>query len=236
MKPRGSASQSSSDRLLNDYGDVLIQVPGGLGGEIAIQRFDELDRKCLAFALGEQGGGAVDLGSGQALQPVRLALADMETWAFDLQDLGARYDELVKLLPGAKLRFFRKDLRALEASDLPDDLRLVYSQRTLHYLRFQESVQLLRTLVPRLVGGARCFLSVSGLHSELGQGYAASVNDLASRFGYLAPEIKKRHGIEEEVCLYSQDDLERLGTASNLKVERIWLSAFGNVKGIFTVD
>jgi methyltransferase family protein len=225
---------SGPSRVINSSGDILIPVPGGRGGEIGAQRFDELDRRCLTYALSVREGSALDLGAGHGLQSLRLALADLPTTAIDIQDLASRYESLTATVAGIRLGFVRRDLKDLSPEDVPERLNVVYSQRTLHYLRFHDAVRVLRALASKLLPTARFFISVSGINSPLGEGYSAAKTPLGARFGELETSMGNLHGIQEPVCLYSEDDMALLASAADLKVQEIWSSDFKNIKGIFS--
>jgi hypothetical protein len=110
---------------------------------------------------------------------------------------------------------------------------VAYSQRFIHYLRFQEAARLLATLASRLCPGARLFISASGMQSELSEGYPHAGNPLEERFALLASAMQAKHGVREPVCLYTKDELERLVLAQGFTAIRTWASPFGNVKGVF---
>ena len=80
----------------------------------------------------------------------------------------------------------------------------------------------------------RLYLSVSGLHSELGHGYEAGTAPRAARFGHLAPGMAAKHGIHAAVCLQEEDDLRWLAQRSGYAVQALWTSPFGNLKAVLT--
>jgi hypothetical protein len=80
---------------------------------------------------------------------------------------------------------------------------------------------------------AKLFLSASGLQSELGVDYGGREDALRDRFSPLSPAMALKHGIHESVCLYTMDELVSLCEHASFRVERIFSSSFGNVKGIY---
>ncbi|NLY94710.1 MAG: class I SAM-dependent methyltransferase [Myxococcales bacterium] len=216
----------------NRYGDDLDRAEGGFGADIASQRMDALDRAALHHALSLDGGHALDLGAGSSIQAVRFATLGLETLAVDAlpraRTLVGRLD-LERALP---IRYLEKDARALTRGDLPARLDLVYSQRFIHHLRHGEAVALLRLVAEAMPPGARLFLSASGLASELAEGYPAG--PIEARYATLSPAMQAKHHIEGPVCLYAAEELEALAEAAGFATERVELSPFGNVKGIFT--
>ena len=83
-----------------------------------------------------------------------------------------------------------RDARDVEWRQLPP-ADLVYSQRFLHYLPFPDASDLLHALVrPR----RRCsfYLSMSGLDSELADGYPEG--PIETRFARLGAGLRAKHG------------------------------------------
>jgi hypothetical protein len=223
---------------LNLYGDRLFPTTGRHGGNISSQRLDELDVQALRYALQlrNQQAAALDLGCGLGLQGLRFATLGLRSLLIDRlpveQTVLGRTD-LAALLP---ISYLQRDARHLTAADLPARLQLCYSQRFLHYLRFEEAVALLRLIRQRMEPGAKLFLSASGLDSELGTGYAGRSQPLAERWAPLSPELAARHRISEAVCLYRPEDLGKLAQTASFFPERVFSSPFGNVKGVFSAS
>ena len=219
---------------LNLYGDALIETTGTHGADIASQRVDVLDRAALAHVLQVTAERPVclDLGCGFGWQGVRFALLGARAHLFDLLP-PSRLVSAVAAEPGIALAYDQADLRELARLALPPAIDVVFSQRTLHYLPYDAARALLSLLAGRMGEGAMLYVSVSGLASELGAGYPHAALPIAQRGAPLAPAMQRRHGIAEPVCLYAPEELAALAQGCGFGAERVWVSAFGNVKGIF---
>lgn len=219
---------------LNTYGDALVQTTGSHGADIASQRIDPLDHQALAAALDFHPRKAVciDLGCGLGLQGLRFAALGLECHLYDLLPEPPLL-RAVRELGALDLRYRAGDLRSLPDHALPARIDLAFSQRFIHYLRYAEALDLMRQVAQRLAPGARFFVSASGIDSELGHGYAHRGRPLADRYATLAPAPQDKHDIREEVCLYSEDDLQQLMRTAGLGCRSIGRSAFGNIKGVF---
>ena len=219
---------------LNLYGDQLVPTSGRHGGDIASQRIDALDLACLEYCLSLGSGvSAVDIGCGLGAQGFRLAALGASVTLCDPLDISERVGQFNELFPAASVRFLRCDARQLAAVDIEQPLAIVYSQRCLHYLRFDEARAVLQTLRDVCRPEARFFISASGIDSELGDGYAGEANDVRDRMAPLSAEMAKKHGVHDDICLYSEDDLARLGEAAGLEVISVTASEFGNKKASF---
>jgi SAM-dependent methyltransferase len=222
---------------LNLYGDRLVATSGRHGGDIASQRIDDLDRACLEFCLaGRPGASAVDIGCGLGAQGFRLAALGAAVTLCDPVDISARVGQFNALFPAAPVRFLQRDARDLSAADFDQPLDIVYSQRAIHYLRFDEARALLERLRGVCQPHARFFISASGIDTELGDDYAGAAPDVCERMAKLAPAMAAKHGVHEEICLYALDDLARLGDEAGLDVISVTASAFGNKKAIFGLE
>jgi SAM-dependent methyltransferase len=215
--------------------EQLLHPAASHGVDIASQWIDHLDREALRFAVSPQipRRVALDLGCGVGTQGIRFAVFGCRTVLYDVADIGERIERARRSLEIAGLEFRQIDLREATIEDFPPDVGVAYSQRFIHYLRFEEASRLLATLARRLCPKARLFLSASGLGSELGIGYRGAERPIEHRFAPLSGEMQARHGVHEPVCLYTQEELERLVLAQGFTAVRTWSSPFGNVKGVF---
>ena len=205
------------------------------GVDISSQWADQLDLEALRFVVspGIPKRVAVDLGCGLGTQGIRFAVLGCKVVLYDIADIGERVERVRQALAVPELEFRNIDLREATPEHFPPDVGVAYSQRFIHYLRFEEASRLLAMLAGRLCARARLFLSASGLQSELGIGYAHASHPIEHRFAALDAEMQARHGVREPVCLYAQEELERLVVAQGFAAIRTWRSPFGNVKGVF---
>lgn len=90
----------------------------------------------------------------------------------------------------------------------------------------------IRQLMKKLRIGGKLYISILGLHSELGEGYAGREQSIYERFARLAPPLADKYGIAEPVCLYSERDLFLLLLESGASVLRTLTTTWGNVKGV----
>lgn len=207
---------------------------GAHGIDVSSRGTDKLDRDCLHFALDcdAPDATAIDLGCGLGAQSLRLAALGWRVWMYDQLDLAATVSSW-NAIHGNRLTYVRRDLRRLAPADLPAAPRIVYSQRCLHYLPYADACDLLTMLAGTMPAGGRAFLSVSGLHGELGAGYSHATRPVRARFCRLAPEIADRYECHEPVCLYAEEDLAALVQRAGLQVDSLTRTTFGNLKGTF---
>lgn len=219
---------------LNQWNDRVIETTGTHGADIASQRMDELDEAALRFALdwNDEPVTALDLGCGMGVQGLRFSLTGVDTTLVDILDISERVEALNELFDIGDLRFLERDVRELTAADVPANLKLVYSQRFVHYLTWDETHELFELLAENVQPGGRLFVSASGLNTELGEGYPDRDAPPERRFSELAPAVAEKHDIREKVCLYEREDMRRLLTETGFRVKSISTSGFGNVKAI----
>jgi SAM-dependent methyltransferase len=205
------------------------------GVDIASQWVDELDLEALRFVVSPKMPKrvALDLGCGVGTQGIRFAVLGCRSFLYDLVDIRERIERIRQALDIQHLEFRLLDLRQATPEDFPAAAGVAYSQRFIHYLRFEEASRLLALLASRLCPGARLFISASGLGSELGRGYAHAQHSVEHRFAHLAADMQAKHDVREPVCLYTKEELERLVVGHGFSAIRTWTSPFGNVKGVF---
>lgn len=222
---------------LNLYGDTRTPTASGHGVDIASQRTDDLDDASIARVRKLVEAGTTrplvfDLGCGFGAHSARLAAAGATVMAFDLDDNREEIRRRVVAEGVAEHVSFvqldiRKGLAPLQSK--PD---IIYSQRTLHYLTFDEAKSLLSMLAAKNNGPTAFFLSASGLNSELGNGYAHSSLPVEQRHSELAVDMREKHAIHGPVCLYSINDMMQLIRECGLIPINVHASPFGNIKAI----
>jgi SAM-dependent methyltransferase len=224
------------DRL-NLYGDVARPTEGGHGNDIASQRTDELDLLAvanitarMARSVGKSTVRALDIGCGKGGQAARMAMAGAQVMAIDVEDCA---DEVAALMREAGVGDGSWAFRQMGIEDIgklnfrPE---IVVCQRMIHYLRWDDALRALSSLRLVAADGAMLYLSASGMHSELRDGYADECIDVRERFAPLREDRAQHHEILLPVCLYWQDELAALAGEAGWSVSRVFRSDFGNVK------
>ena len=223
------------EKILNKYGDKIIQTTGSHGVDISAQRIDDLDKKALKYVLknAEKNLKGLDAGCGNGIQSVRFALLNVQMYLIDILDLQQTIKNISKILfLTNKLIYLQKDIKGIEVADLPPNIDFVYSQRFVHYLRYGEANTFVSTITKPIKTNGLVFLSASGIHSDLGTSYKGNSLPIEKRYCKLSPSIASKHNIFEKVCLYSKKELSALLIRNKLKVQDIWESPFGNIKAI----
>jgi len=192
---------------------------------------DDLDRLSLMFVLNRaESNHVVDIGCGDAFQTLRFCLLQRKVFAYDI----VRPENILSLVGSLSIaprfKFNEADLAHLAVVEFPRRIDCIYSQRFIHYLRFQEAKKLLSRLFANTVRTGKIFISASGISSELSTGYFGLNHSLETRYANLSTHMEEKHGIFAPVCLYSEDDLLQLMSVSGFECERLWRSKFGNLK------
>ena len=117
--------------------------------------------------------------------------------------------------------------------DIPGEpFDIIVIRRGLCAMRHEAARQAVRRLLLELRIGGKLYVSVLGLHSELGDGYPAAETPVEERFAELAPAIAEKYGVSGPVCLYTERNLFMLLLAAGASVLRTMTTTYGNVKGI----
>ena len=202
------------------------------GIDIAKGRVDNLDKDVIRFAIGYKGKKvAVDIGSGQSRLSVILALLGFEVWCYDIEDHSRHFATLDKVLGlEGRVHFVHIDISTLTHSDLPHDIVVAVSQRTLHHLQYTDVKNVLSLLYNKMTRGGRLYLSLSGLGSKLSGGYECADSPVESRFCEVGEVGKKVYSIGANVCLYTTQEVQELVEECKFTVTDVIESNFGNVK------
>lgn len=124
------------------------------------------------------------------------------------------------------------ELPGLPDSPDGDSFDLIVVRRGLCSMPYEEARSVLRQLLLKLKIGGKLYISVLGLHSELGTGYADAERPVNERFATLDPVLARKYDIPMPVCLYTERNLFMLLLESGASVLRTLTTTYGNVKGI----
>lgn len=230
------STQPPAGTPLNVHGDVLVKTTGSHGPDISSQRMDELDHETLRYALSLSNlrlANALDVGCGFGAQSRRLAELGLSVLMVDLEDRRETAFQINSLVGGTLAKAYYGDIRTISDAELPSNLHLFYSQRTLHYMSFEDAHRVLTRIAQRMEQGTKAFISMASMTSELANGYDGTGIDIAKRLFSLSRELAEKHSIFEPLCLYWKDEFAHLLETSGFAVERITRSEFGALKGIF---
>lgn len=117
--------------------------------------------------------------------------------------------------------------------ELPDEpYDIIVLRRGLCSMPYDQARSVIRQLMLKLRIGGKLYVSILGLHSELGDGYAGGELPINERFCPLAPAVAKKYGIDRPVCLYTERNLFMLLLEAGASVLRTLTTTYGNVKGV----
>ncbi len=218
---------------INIYGDEFVPTLQGYGNDVSSSRIDDLDRNCLDYAAKlvvkhkETGKivRALDLGGGLGGQSKRLALLGADVTFVDLGNRRDAIDNFNKSHKGPPITFIQQNMRDYEGC--PFDI--IYSQRAIQYLRFDEAKTMLSRLFS-LSPEAHVFISAVGLNADDGIDYPDRDKPIHKRFSLLRKDLAEKLQATEPMALYSKEDLSRLLEETGVRDISVWLSASGNVK------
>lgn len=117
-------------------------------------------------------------------------------------------------------------------TDCGEPFDIIVLRRGLCGLPYAQGKALVRQLMKKLKIGGKLFITILGLHSELGDDYPGAEQSLYERFSTLAPVQARKYDIHHEVCLYSERDLFLLLLESGASVLRTMTTTWGNVQGV----
>lgn len=201
------------------------------GIDVVSKRLSFLDKEVIKFALDWKGTKCVvEFGAGSGRLSLILALLGYRVFVYD--KVKPVFIEKLKDL-GLKVEFKSQDIGKIKSHNLPEIIGIFVAERVLHFLRFSETKRVLKIVLNRMEKGGRLFVSLSGLNSPLGEGYAHKDLPVEKRFCTPSDKVMEKFKIDVPICLYTLADAEKLFVG--LSVRKVFLreTPFGNVEGIF---
>jgi len=133
---------------------------------------------------------------------------------------------------GEQIRFTPCDLTALPAEPPGQPYDIIVLRRGLCHIPYEPARGIIHQLLQQLKIGGKLYITVLGLYSELGDGYAARDLPVEERLAPLAPALVEKYGIDLPVCLYTERNLFMLLLEAGGSVLRTMTTTYGNVKGV----
>ncbi len=204
----------------------------GFGVDVAIKRTDDLDKIMLEHLRSKSQPKVLDLGCGAGGQSLRMVKVGAVVTAVDIYDFSTEFNDYRQQenINEDSLNFICADivnLPILLKGRKFDDASI---QRTLHYLPYQSALTTLQFL--RKVVKDKLFISVTGMDSAVGENYLGRDLPTESRFVKLDTVEADIFQIQAPICLYREGEFVELLEKSGWIIERVWSSAFGNLKAV----
>lgn len=198
---------------------------------------DELERLAQEeIAKRRRFGGSVSalvLPAGEGQLAFRLAKMGCAVTGADSADQERRFTGL------ALANGFRDEIRfaAFDYDTIPEDIPggpfdLIICRRGLCRLPYGSARTAVRRLLLELKIGGKLYVSVLGLHSELGDNYPAIEEGIEHRFAVLADAMAEKYAMHYPVCLYTERNLFSLMLECGASVLRTFTTTHGNVKAV----
>lgn len=226
-------------RPINQHGDYFIPAGGGRGVDIASQRRDKLDTESLRYIRSRVKTGrktiALDLGGGFGAHAIRMAQEGAVVLMIDVAGMAAEQFARASAnqgFPPGRLTFLQKDFTQLSPEDIPAGFHVLYSQRAIHFVNYRTAKELMRRLFIHMAPGGAAFVSATGYDTECGRTYLDRSKPVEDRFNHLAPDMQQKHGIEQRLVIYREQDLTALLRSAGFRDVRVWTSSFGNIKAV----
>ncbi len=154
----------------------------------------------------------------------------------DASDIGEWDDETTQRrfldAPCNRVHFAPITLDMPEGKLAHEPFDVIICRQGLCEIPYARAKGIVRQLIRRLKIGGRLYLSMLGLHSELGYRYQATDALVGERFCELSPEIADKYSVHGPVCLYTERDLFCLVLETGGSVLRTFTTTHGNVKGV----
>jgi len=198
------------------------------GIQVTNQRLGRLEKMTLKYALDlNKNSITLDLGGGNGYISWILTLFHHQVFYYDIKP-NWRIKWLKKIFNFKKLKILKKDLKKINYSDLPKNIDLIYSARTLHYLNYENFEALLKKLESRLKKNGKIFITVTGVESEIGKKYPCAEKKIEERFCFLEKEYQERFEIKEKIFLMNFEEFQEIFKKYFI-LEEAWESDFKNL-------
>jgi hypothetical protein len=195
---------------IDDTCDVL-SINGKHGVCRSYYHPDEFDIKVIEYANSLAQGGitdlsALDLGCSPYFpQSWRLAKLGFNVDAFDLENPIDTFDQINKSFKN-RINYKVKDIATLKSSDLQPNYDIIYSNRCLPFLKYNQAYELIHMLVNQVKSKSRFFLSFFSESADYAANYPMDL-PLENRFVPLNNIVARKNQMLAPVCIYKYDEI-----------------------------
>ena len=208
----------------------------GKGKLVSAERVDTLEKELIKFLLNWQGNvrAGADFGCGFGRASIIASILGYKVFLFDSLDLKEHFQKISNALSlQEKLIFKQINLEDLQKTDL-QPISFALLQRVIHYLPYENAVNLLSLIYEKMVPDGKVFATISTPESEFAKSYPCAKVPLEKRFCKIENEEDRlRFDVLSPVCLYSKKEAENLFSKVGFKKEHSEQSRFGNIKMIY---
>lgn len=189
--------------------------------EVLKRHLIERDVRALIYPAGK-----CDLPYEMAQHGISVTAVDEASWSAACQK---RIDK-AKL--GEHITFAAANLHELDQVFPNEPFDVVVCRRGLCSMPYAEAKTAIRQLLKKLRIGGKLYISLLGIHSELGDDYPGVDASVKDRFAPLSPARAQKYGIEGPLCLYGERDVFLLLLEAGASVLRTFTSTHGSVKAV----
>jgi hypothetical protein len=215
-----------------------IWTPDQYAATIKSQRMDDLDRACLDYIhyLKSKHNhiNVIECGGRYGVHTKRMSIAGASVTMIDKielpDDYFSAYGHDGHIFP--IIKHLRKNFLDIVNDDIPSPLHIIYSQRALNYISYNDAYKLLTRFYNALESDGALFLSMAGAETEYGLTHEARHLPIDERFAKISPDMQDRHEIYDNICVYSQSELRDMVQKIGFCDVLLGQSGFGNVKMI----
>jgi SAM-dependent methyltransferase len=191
------------------------------GIDISSRRLDDLEKEFMKFIIsGNNRDVVLDLGSGEGNVGISAGFLNKDVYLYDIYDFKDRVEILKKNFAISKISFTKIDLSKVNYKTFPKNISAIYGGRFLHYLQYENAENLLKILFKNLKTGGKVFFSVTGVETEIANGYDKNIK-IEKRFFKIKDHLQERFLIKEKVTLYKKEEFEKLFENAGFKKEKV---------------
>lgn len=205
---------------------------------IESQLMDDLDQACLTYIhyLKSQLNtvNVIECGGRYGVHTKRMSVAGASVTMIDKMELPDDYfssyghDGLIF----SPIHHLQKDFLNIHDDDIPNPLHIIYSQRALNYISYNDAYSLLSRFYQRLESNGAIFLSMAGAETEYGLTHEMRDKPIEQRYAKIAPLMQEKHNIYDDICVYFCTEITDMMASIGFRDIISGQSKFGNVKVI----
>jgi 2-polyprenyl-3-methyl-5-hydroxy-6-metoxy-1,4-benzoquinol methylase len=217
--------------------DIVFKTDADTGVPILTsQPLDDIDTLCLEYLIEQKQQGktlhCLDIGGGAGKHAIRVAQTGHTATLIDRDDPSHYIKQVADadIIKADQITLVQKQFNAIDVAKDLAAYDLIYSQRALNYMPYDEFMAFMRNLTTHLPIGGRFYISVSGYDNEFGRSFPLRDKSLPERYGYVTDAMKIKHNIQDKTLVIKCEELTDIMKGLGYKILYTNVTTFGNVK------
>lgn len=220
--------RSLSPTIIDHRNKKYVTTDYGCGYAGRASEPDHLVRDALSWCDKLKKGGRIpeilEVGCGDGSTALAFAQQGALVTAIDRENNLRDNAKAIAEAASDKITFLFKPAQHLKSSDMPDDIHIFFSNRTLHWMPYNQTKALLEQASRKMRPASKLFISVMNFKAHVAEGYPYTAHTpIARRFAPSSSDSRFKHPL----TLYTASEITGLLETTGFDIDKLEKTDWG---------